>query len=195
MANTNRITVDQLQTVVNGFASKVNTTFEKKENLKALAYLDEVPEAMVTKHVAASSAITTINTAISNIQNNKADKTDLDDYVTKADVSSAYKAGGSKPASFIATAPVANQVGYVYNMSEDFTTTADFVEGAGKNHPAGTNIAVVEIPGANTGDPSTYKYDVMAGFIDTSEFLTESDVPVATEADIQAIIDGVAFTD
>lgn len=195
MANTNRVTVDQLQAVVGGFASKVNTTFEKKANLKNLAYLDEIPESMVTKHVAASSAITTINTAISNIQINKADKTDLDDYVTKADVSSAYKAGGSKPASFIATAPVANQVGYVYNMSEDFTTTADFVEGAGKTHPSGTNVAVVEIPGANAGDSPTYKYDVMAGFIDTSEFLTESDVPVATDADIQAIIDGVAFSD
>ena len=195
MANTNRVTVDQLQTVVNGLASKVGSTFEKKENLKALAYMDEVPEAMVTKHVAASSAITTINTAISNLQNDKADKTDLDDYVTKADVSSAYKAGGSKSASFLATAPTANLLGYVYNITEDFTATADFVEGIGKKYPAGTNVVVIEVPGQTENDPATYFYDVLAGFIDTSEFLTEEDIPMATEADIQAIIDGVAFTD
>lgn len=195
MANTNRVTVDQLQTVVNGLASKVNTTFEKKESLKALAYLDEIPEAMVTKHVAASSAITTINTAIDNLQADKADKTELDDYAKKTDVASTYKASGSKTATFITTAPTSATLGNVYNMSEEFTTNVNFVEGAGKKYPAGTNIAVVEIPGATDSDPKTYKFDVMAGFIDTSEFLTEDDIPMATDADIQAIIDGVAFSD
>lgn len=35
--------------------------------------------------------------------------------------------------------------GYVYNITDDFTTTADFVEGAGKKCKAGTNIAVADL--------------------------------------------------
>ena len=58
----------------------------------------------------------------------------------------AYKAKGSKafanlPAVGTATAA---DVGNVYNVTDAFTTTSDFVEGAGKKYPAGTNVVIVD---------------------------------------------------
>ena len=38
--------------------------------------------------------------------------------------------------------------GYIYNISDDFTTTSDFVEGAGKKCTAGTNVGVAEVSAA-----------------------------------------------
>ena len=35
--------------------------------------------------------------------------------------------------------------GYVYNVTTDFTTDARFVEGAGSQHKAGTNVVVVDL--------------------------------------------------
>lgn len=67
----------------------------------------------------------------------------------------------------------ASTVNTFYNVSDAFTTTADFVEGAGKEYPAGTNVAII-----NTGTDASpvYKYDAMTGIIDTSSFATKQDV-------------------
>ena len=67
----------------------------------------------------------------------------------------------------------AANVNTLYNVSDAFTTTADFVEGAGKEYPAGTNVAII-----NTGTASSpvYKYDAMTGIIDTSSFATKTEV-------------------
>ena len=43
---------------------------------------------------------------------------------------------------------VAANLGNVYNISDAFTTTAAFVEGAGKSHTAGSNVAIVEATAA-----------------------------------------------
>ena len=61
----------------------------------------------------------------------------------------------------LATATAA-MVGYVYNMSEDFTTTADFVEGAGKKYSAGTNVAIANV---GTTQVPSYKFDVISAFV------------------------------
>ena len=57
-------------------------------------------------------------------------------------------------------AATAARVGFVYNVTDAFTTTSDFVEGAGHDYPAGTDVAIV-----NNGDAQTpsYKYDVYIG--------------------------------
>ena len=78
-----------------------------------------------------------------------------------ARVSSAYKAAGSAALANLPALTQAN-LGLVVNLSEGFITTADFVEGAGKPYPAGTNV-VVAVAGENT-----YKYDVLAGMVDLS---------------------------
>lgn len=73
-----------------------------------------------------------------------------------------------KPAGSVAFASLPNPAkaveGNVYNVTDAFTTDSRFVEGAGKSYPAGTNVVVINTSG------STYKYDVLAGFIDLSSY-------------------------
>ena len=84
-------------------------------------------------------------------------------------ISSTYEAGGSIAFASLPALTEAN-AGYVYNLSDDFTTTADFVEGSGKSYPAGTNVVIADL-GNNT-----YKYDVLAGFVDLSDYPTINDM-------------------
>lgn len=53
--------------------------------------------------------------------------------------------------------------GYVYNVTDEFTTTALFVEGAGKKYSAGTNVVIVNVGDSTTPD---MKFDVISSFID-----------------------------
>lgn len=60
--------------------------------------------------------------------------------------------------------------GYVYNVTDDFTTDARFVEGAGKDYPANTNVVVADLSTYDavtpkTGDnPSTEGwYEIVSG--------------------------------
>lgn len=69
-----------------------------------------------------------------------------------------YKAGGSYTFENIPAASAAS-VGLVYNITNSFETTADFIEGAGISCAAGTDVAVVV---AST-DPVTYKYNIFGG--------------------------------
>ena len=94
-------------------------------------------------------------------------------------IASAYKPGGTKT---LATLPAltADNLGFVYNMSADFTTTADFVEGAGKKFKAGVDVGIVNV---GTDENPTYKYNVLAGFVDTDKYdahVEDTDVHVTT---------------
>lgn len=84
-----------------------------------------------------------------------------------AKVASTYKAGGSAAFADLPALEEAN-MGLVVNVTDSFTTTDSFVEGAGKKHPAGTNVVVVQ-----SGE--TYKYDVLAGFVDLSGYVEKED--------------------
>ena len=99
-----------------------------------------------------------------------------------ARVSGVYKAGGSVASISNLPALSAANLGMVVNLSADFTTTADFVEGAGKSYSSGTNIAIV------TAGENVYKYDVLAGFMDLSDYLTTTDVTAISNAEIDAIV-------
>ena len=76
---------------------------------------------------------------------------------------------------------VAANVGFMYNISDAFETTADFVEGAGHAIPAGANVYIA--------NPSTgvYKYDVFQGMYDLSGYALKSEMSVTpgtgTDAD------------
>lgn len=76
--------------------------------------------------------------------------------------------GVYKPAGSIAFAnrPTlsASIEGYVYNITDSFITTNDFVEGSGKSYPAGTNIVCINTSG------TTYKWDVLSGVVDLSDY-------------------------
>lgn len=80
-----------------------------------------------------------------------------------ASVEGAYVFKGSVTFANLPETLNASKVGYVYNLSEEFTTDARFVEGAGKKYPAGTNVSIADIGDATT---PVYKFDILAGFID-----------------------------
>lgn len=107
-------------------------------------------------------------------------KAECDDQIAAA-VSSVYKPMGSRPfASLPALADAA--VGDVYNVSDGFTTTADFLEGAGKPFPAGTNVVVV-----NSGGQKMW--DVLTGMVDLSDYAKLADFVPITTAEIDALWD------
>lgn len=73
-----------------------------------------------------------------------------------------YKAGGS--VAFEDIPEASNEtLGLVYNITDDFKTTADFIEGAGIQCKAGTDVAVV----MTSTDPLVYKYNIYCGPVGT----------------------------
>ena len=66
-------------------------------------------------------------------------------------------------------------LGFMWNISDAFTTTADFAEGAGKSIPAGANIYVANV--GTAAEPS-YKYDIFQGMYDLSGYALKSEMSV-----------------
>ena len=172
----------------------------------------------------ATGVESTLSTQITNeVTRAQGAENDLRDYVDEK-LSVTYKASGSV---FFADLPAlaASREGHVYNIKDDFTTTADFVEGAGKDYPAGTNVVIIEKDeesyeaatvkeGDNPSEMGLYElsgtdyvptedtvpvegktyyelvvtpayyYDVLAGFIDTSDFVTNTDYATTQAAGI-----------
>lgn len=109
------------------------------------------------------------------------------DYQTASEVSSAISAAvsgvytpkGSLAFSELPT-PSADTLGSVYNVTDAFTTTASFVEGAGVSYPAGTNVVVV-----SSGEG--YAWDALSGIVDLSGYVLESDLVALTDEEISTI--------
>ena len=100
-----------------------------------------------------------------------------------AKISSTYKAAGSVAFAALPTLAAAIE-GNVYNISDEFTTTDDFVEAAGTKYPAGTNIVCIKVGEA-------YKWDVLAGFVDLSAYET-AEAAGAKYATKTELTDGLA---
>lgn len=86
--------------------------------------------------------------------------------------------GAFEPAGSYAFADLpalsANTLHKMYNITDAFTATSDFVDNeVGNEYPAGTNVAVIN---AGTTSAPVYKYDALTGVIDTSSFATKTDV-------------------
>ncbi len=136
-------------------AQKVNTDYAKKSSVTAL-------EERV------GQVETTAPTKVSDLTNDSKYQTEGEVAAAiNAKVASTYKAGGSVAFAALPELTEAN-LGLVVNVTDSFTTTADFVEGEGANHPAGTNVAVVQ-----TGE--AYQYDVLAGFVDLSGYMEKEE--------------------
>ena len=84
---------------------------------------------------------------------------------------------GSK--AFASLAPstdlAAANLGFMWNITDAFTTTSDFAEGAGKSIPAGANIYVANV--GTAAEPS-YKYDIFQGMYDLSGYALKSEMSV-----------------
>ena len=92
----------------------------------------------------------------------------------------------------------AAMVGYVWNITDDFTTDSRFVEGADKKYPAGTNVVVVEVEEAGT---KSYMLDVLGNFIDVDAIENRIDgtqtmtAPAFDETKDYAVGDVVTYND
>lgn len=81
-------------------------------------------------------------------------KTATEEAIQRAQLS-IYKPGGSRTFAQLPT-PSEDYLGYVYNITDAFTTDNRFIEGAGKQYSAGTNVAVIV-------DEENYYLDVWVG--------------------------------
>lgn len=172
-------------------AATDDTKFLKGDGTWAAITLPDVPVKSVKVN---GSALTpdaqgavdiTVPTKVSDLTNDSNFQTDTEvQTAIDSALTSAYKAGGSKTFAELSGLNVAANEGKVYNVSDAFTTTADFVEGAGKSYPAGTNVAVINV---GTESTPSYKFDVMAGFIDQSIFVTHAESAAITNAEIDTI--------
>ena len=147
---------------------------------------------VITDTYSATSSNGMSGKAVASAISNKADKaTSLSGYgitdaYTKTEVdgliSSVYKPAGSVAFASLPTLS-SNVLGNVYNVTDAFTTTANFVEGAGKSYPAGTNVVVVE------PTSGTYKFDVLSGFVDLSSY-----VPTSRKINNKALTGDISLT-
>lgn len=143
---------------------------------------DAATKAYVDSTVAAGGV--TVDTEMSSTSTNPVQNKTVKGYVdnkvsglqTAAQVQDAIRnavSGVYTPKGSIAFAslpvPVAGKVGWVYNITDAFTTDNHFIEGEGRDYPAGTNVVCAEI---SAGD---YGWDVLAGMIDLTE-LTATEV-------------------
>lgn len=146
----------ELQGKVSNLEATVGTKAE--ESSIAATNLWAAIEEIKTAYESADTAIN------ENLTNNYYNKTETDSKIDEKiaiKVGSTYKAAGSIKFSSL-PAPSAIEEGKVYNISDAFTTDENFVEGAGQNYPAGTNVVCI-----NSTD-GVYKWDVLAGFVDLS---------------------------
>ena len=77
---------------------------------------------------------------------------------------------------------VKSMVGYTYNVSNQFTTDARFVEGAGKKYSAGTNVSVADVGDYEAVTPVGTENPSEEGWyeLDGGEYVPTSDTEIAS---------------
>lgn len=143
-------------------------------------------DAATAKQIATQNADAIENNIYSKSQTYS--KTEVDNKVSAA-LTSAIVPKGTVAYANLPTPAEAN-LGYMYNVSDAFTTDARFVDGVGKEYAAGANVYVAAV---TTGDSTEYKFDVFMGFVDLSGYQTKVDLPsAATDEDIDAMFSSPA---
>lgn len=170
---------DKIQAVMNLLNNKVDKVAGK--DLSANDFTNELKTKLENLDANAEENVQpnwnqTDSTADDYIKNKPTvlDENDVNNLID-AKVAGVYKPHGTIAFANLPTASASN-CGWVYNISDDFTTTAAFVEGAGKAQKAGSNVACVE------ESEGVYKWDVLAGTI-------EFNVTEITAAEVQALWD------
>lgn len=161
--------VEETNATVTGINTKVTKNTTDITNLTTTVEGNTTNIATNTQNITKNTQDIAANTtAISNLS------TSVEEQINTK-IASAYKASGSIADVASLPAASATTLGNVYNMTADFTTTSAFIDGAGKKFTAGTNVAVVEIP----GDPVTYGYDVLSGLVDLTAYSTTEQMNTA----------------
>lgn len=154
----------ELQGKVSALETSVGTK-EEESSITASNLWAAIEEVKAAYEAADSS----INGKFNDYYNKTEADSKIDQKIATA-ISSTYKPAGSIMFSFLPTLG-ADQEGKVYNIIDAFTTTEDFVEGADNKYPVGTNVVCID-----TDNAGTYKWDVLAGFVDLSGYETTSSV-------------------
>lgn len=156
------------------------------DKLTKLKHLRQLAEKVQSDYALKSS----LPTKVSDLENdsNFQTGTQVSDAISAA-VAGALIPGGSVQFADLPALAKAN-CNHIYNISDKFTTTADFLEGAGVAYPAGTNVAII-----NTGTTSSpvYKYDTYTGTFDFSGFAEK--VSGATSGNFAALDTNGNLTD
>lgn len=106
-------------------------------------------------------------------------------------ISAVYKPAGDIAASgLISSLLVAANLGKVYNLTTDATTTADWKEGAGYTVEAGTDVAIVAVESGNT---TTYKFNAFGKKVDLSNYKTKQTAVQDSDATTEGT--GATFVD
>lgn len=88
-----------------------------------------------------------------------------------SEISAVYKPAGSIAASGLTSSLlVAGNLGKVYNLADNATTTSDWVEGAGKTVEAGTDVGIVAVDNSGT---TVYKFNAYGTKTDLSGYKTK----------------------
>lgn len=152
----------ELQGKISNLETSVGTKGEESgiDATNLWAAIDEV----VADYIAADAVI-------DNKFTNYYNKTEVNQQISAA-VGATYKPAGTITFESL---PVlsATEEGKVYNVSDAFVTTEDFVEGTGISYPAGTNVVCIDI------GEDEFKWDVLSGFVDLSAYATTESVNTA----------------
>lgn len=95
-------------------------------------------------------------------------------------LSSVYKPAGSVSFSELPT-PGADNLGNVYDVTDEFTTDVRFINPTPVKYPVGTNVVVIQRDGS-------YYFDVLSGFVDLSDFLKTDDISAIANSEIDSIV-------
>lgn len=157
--------------------SKLSGKASNANSLSGYGIEDAYTKTQVDTELAkkAPKATTVAGYGISDAYTKTETNTQIDNKV-KAAVAGVYKIKGSIAFASLPTSGMTG--GDVYNITDAFTSTSAFAEGAGKSYPAGTNVVYV----ADSG-----KWDCMSGTYDFSAYLKTTDIRNLTEEEIAAI--------
>lgn len=160
----------ELQGKVSNLETSVGTKGEESgvDATNLWAAIDEV----VADYIAADAVI-------DNKFTNYYNKTEVDQQISAA-VGATYKPAGTITFESLPTL-AATEEGKVYNISDAFTTTENFVEGAGVSYPAGTNVVCIDV------GEDEFKWDVLSGFVDLSAYATTESVNTALENKVDKV--------
>ena len=166
------------QITIKGFADATTNMQPRKNAAGEIEWF--APDTSTVEGLAATvgqhtQQITQLETDVTGLKNDKADKTavytkeETDDKISAA-ISATYKPAGSIAFGSLPE-PAKTELGKVYNVTDEFTASDKFVAGeVGKKYPAGTNVVCIE------ESKDTYKWDVLSGFVDLSAYSTTEQI-------------------
>lgn len=108
------------------------------------------------------------------------------DQKINSQIASVYKPAGNIAAAGLTSALLVEaNLGKVYNLTEDATTTADWAEGAGKTVKAGTEVTIIvkEVEGT-----PTYLFNAFTLAVDLSNYLQPEDFETIGTEEAAAIV-------